>query len=68
MKIEAYIICWNEARILPWVLDYWHAAGIDKLIVYDNISDDDTLRILNEYPMCIEVRHYDSGDRANDWI
>ena len=68
MKIEAYIICWNEARILPWVLDYWHAAGIDKLIVYDNRSDDDTLRLLSEYPMCIEVRQYDSGDRANDWI
>ena len=68
MKVEAYIICWNEARILPWVLQYWHAAGIDKLIVYDNGSDDDTLAILEDYPLCTEVRHYDSGGEANDRV
>lgn len=68
MKIEAYIICWNEAKILPWVLQYWHAAGIDKLIVYDNGSTDDTLAILEDFPLCTEVRHYDSGGEANDWI
>lgn len=68
MKIEAYIICWNEAKILPWVLQYWHYAGIDKLIVYDNGSDDDTLAILNDFPLTVEVRHYDSGGEANDWI
>ena len=68
MKIEAYIICWNEARILPWVLQYWLAAGIDKLIVYDNGSDDRTLDILREFPLTIEVHPYDSGGEANDWI
>lgn len=68
MRIEAYIICWNEARILPWVLQYWKAAGIDRLVVYDNGSDDDTLAILEDWPIDIEVRHYDSGGEANDWI
>jgi len=68
MKIEAYIICWNEARILPWVLQYWHAAGIDKLIVYDNGSDDDTLSILDNYPLAVEVHHFDTGGLFNDYL
>ena len=66
MKIEAYIICWNEARILPWVLQYWHAAGIDKLIVYDNGSTDDTLAILDDFPLTTEVRHFDTGGLFDD--
>lgn len=66
MKIEAYIICWNEARILPWVLQYWHNAGIDKLIVYDNYSDDGTLSILEGSLLPVEVRHFDTGGLFDD--
>lgn len=72
MKIEAYIICWNEARILPWVLAYWDHAGIDKLVVYDNHSDDETIDILHDaerfYHYQIEIRPYDSGGHADDRI
>jgi len=67
MRIEAYIICWNEAKILPWVLDYWLSAGIDKLIIYDNMSDDDTMSIINNYPMIIEVRHFATGGLFDDY-
>lgn len=69
MRFEAYIICWNEAAILPFVLDYWDAAGVDKLIVYDNHSTDDTLEILSQCrDFEIEVRDYDSGGHADDNI
>ena len=66
MKIEAYIICWNESAILPFILDYWAVAGVDRLIVFDNHSDEKTLDILKGYSW-IEVRDYDSGGHADDF-
>ena len=72
MRLEAYIICWNEAAVLPFVLDYWAAAGIDKLIVYDNHSSDKTVAILlnedNDYPFEVEIRDYESGGHADDFL
>lgn len=67
MRFEAYIICWNESRILPFIIEYWKKAGVDRLIVYDNHSDFYTLSLLKAHPW-IEVRDYDSGGCANDFI
>ena len=67
MKFEAYIICWNESAILPFILDYWQRAEVDKLVVYDNHSDDRTLNILKSHSW-IEIRDYESGGHANDFI
>ena len=71
MRLEAYIICWNEAAILPFVLDYWRVAGIDKLIVYDNHSTDETTVLLSyvdgvDYE--VEIRDYESGGHADDFL
>ena len=69
MRFEAYIICWNEAAILPFVLDYWSYAGVDKLIVYDNHSTDETRTLLeDEWELDVEIRDYDSGGHADDNI
>lgn len=71
MKIEAYIICWNESAIMPFVIDYWKAAGIDKLIVYDNHSSDETISMLREadgMEFDVEIRDYESGGHADDFL
>ena len=71
MKIEAYIICWNESAIMPFVLDYWAAAGIDKLIVYDNHSSDETISMLRDadgMEFDVEIRDYESGGHADDFL
>lgn len=71
MKFEAYIICWNEAKILPFVLAYWAFAGIDKLIVYDNHSSDETTALLsdaNGVDFEVEIRDYESGGHADDFL
>ena len=69
MKFEAHIICWNEAAVLPHILRYWRAAGIDKLVVHDNHSTDKTLTILSQdWGFEIEVQDYESGGHADDYI
>lgn len=69
MKFEAYIICWNEAAVLPHILNYWRLTSVDKLVVYDNHSTDDTLKILSmDWGFEIEVRDYESGGHADDYI
>jgi hypothetical protein len=65
MKFEAYIICWNESAILPFILDYWAVAGVDRLIVFDNHSDEKTLELLRSYSF-VEVRDFDSRGEFND--
>ena len=48
MKITLYTISHNEQLILPHLLNYYSTI-VDKIIVYDNESTDDTLKILSEY-------------------
>ena len=65
MRLEAYIICWNESAILPYILRYWKLAGVDRLVVYDNHSDESTLALFHEYPF-VEIRDFDSCGEFND--
>ena len=48
MKIHAHIIAWNEERILPFTLDYY-SSFCDKIIIYDNMSDDGSDKIYKKY-------------------
>lgn len=46
-------------------MPYWERVGIDKLIVYDNMSTDNTVELLKEYPF-VEIRSFDSDGKFND--
>lgn len=67
MKFEAHIICWNESRILPYVLEYWRLAGVDRLYVHDNRSTDASRQILSQYPF-VTVLAYDSAGQLDDYV
>lgn len=45
MKIVAYICAFNEADILPWVLDHLISQGVEPYVI-DNWSTDETQKIL----------------------
>lgn len=65
-KIILYTLCWNEIDILPFVIDYWEAMGLDKVVVYDNESDDGSREFLEQYDW-IEVRNRPTnGEKDND--
>jgi glycosyltransferase involved in cell wall biosynthesis len=44
MKVEAYIIAWNEADIIAFTINHYKQF-CDKIILFDNFSDDGTPEI-----------------------
>ena len=65
-KIHAYVVCWNEMDNIPFVVDYWKRFA-ERVIVYDNGSDDGSVEYLTQYPW-IEVRQFKTNgfdDTAN---
>ncbi|MBW8332385.1 MAG: glycosyltransferase family 2 protein [Prolixibacteraceae bacterium] len=64
--IHYYSVCWNEEKILPFVLDYY-SKFCDKMVVMDNESDDNSPAIINSYPN-VELRSYSSNGEFRDDI
>lgn len=64
--VHLYAVCWNEARILPFILDYY-TQFVEHFYIFDNYSDDDTDRILNTRPN-VTVRKFDTGGQFNDLV
>ena len=65
MKIAGVTLCFNESNMVKYVMPYWERIGIDKLIVYDNMSTDNTVELLSKYPF-VEVRTFDTGGKFDD--
>ena len=58
LKLWVYTFCYNEEKILPYIIEYWKQYAT-KVIVYDNGSTDNSLKILSQYSW-IEVREFDT--------
>jgi hypothetical protein len=56
MKVHLYTIAWNDIRILPFYLDYY-GAWVDRIIVYDDGSDDGSLELFRAHPK-VELRAF----------
>jgi len=66
MKIWAYAICWNEAKMLPYYLRHY-SQFCEKIIIYDNGSNDGSQKIIQDHPKT-ELRTYDTGGKIKDEI
>jgi hypothetical protein len=64
--IHYYSICWNEEKILPFVLDYYSSI-CEKMVIMDNESDDDSTAIIRSYKNT-EVRTYSTNGEIRDDI
>ena len=64
MIIHAYILCWNEERMIRHTLNHY-SSFCDKIILMDNESTDGTLAIAAEFPM-VEVQPYASRNELSD--
>lgn len=65
MKIAGVTLCFNESQMVKYVMPYWERIGIDKLIVYDNMSSDNSVELLSKYDF-VEVRQFDTNGGFND--
>ena len=54
-----YTLCYNEIRILPFVINYWETYA-DRVVVYDNGSNDGSVEYLLTFDW-IEVRKFKSN-------
>jgi hypothetical protein len=63
--IHYYAVCWNEERLLPFVLDYY-SKYVDEILIYDNCSDDHSVEIINNYPSTKIVEFKTDG--FNDFV
>jgi hypothetical protein len=61
MKIHAYIIAWNEERILPFTLDHY-SQFCEKIYVYDNMSTDGSDEIYKKYDKVV-VKKWQTPDK-----
>jgi glycosyltransferase involved in cell wall biosynthesis len=66
MKIEVYVICYNEELLLPYFLRHYREF-CDRIIVFDNYSTDRSQEICRQDPR-VEVIKYDSSDQVRDDI
>lgn len=64
--IHLYALCWNEEKILPFVLDYY-SQFVDKIFIYDNYSTDSSNAILNQNER-VKVIKFKSDHSFNDLI
>lgn len=60
MKLYGYTCSYNCAYLIPYVMPYVERLGYDKFVVYDNMSNDNTVELLSKYPF-VEVRKYDTN-------
>lgn len=67
ISIDVYCLCWDEAKIIPFVIQYWKRFA-RHVYVYDNGSDDGSLELLAQYPDWITVRHYETNGTINDLV
>ena len=62
-RIHVYSICYNEQHFVKNFLAGY--AGAERIVVYDNMSTDNTVELLNEDPR-VEVRFFDSDNKIRD--
>lgn len=64
--VHYYAVCWNEEKILPFMLDYY-SQFVDNFFIYDNHSTDNSIRILSEQKK-VEVIKFQTDNTFNDII
>jgi len=63
MLIEAYILCWNEEKILPFTLEHY-SSFCDRILLLDNHSTDRSLEIAEQFPK-VQVIQWNAREGEN---
>ena len=64
MKVNAYILCYNEEKMIRFTLDYY-SKYCDQIFLLDNESTDKSVEIAKTYEK-VEVIPWSSGGKYNE--
>lgn len=64
-KVHIHVLCWNEEKIIPYFLKYYENY-VDKIIVYDNKSTDNSVKLLKKHPKTFIVSYDTNGEIRDD--
>lgn len=64
-RVVLYTLAYNESDIVEYAVDYWKRLGVEKAIVFDNESTDDTVDKLSKYDW-IEIRSFHTDGMTDD--
>jgi len=68
VKVDVYVLCYNEEMLVPFMLDYW-AKFATNVYVLDNNSTDNSVQMLSqENRFNVEIISYESNNELNDSI
>lgn len=68
VKVDVYVLCYNEEMLIPFMLDYWNEFATN-VYVLDNFSTDSSVELLKaETRYNIEIYKHDSENTFNDFI
>jgi len=65
MNITIYTITYNEEKMLPFFLDHYSKFA-SKIVIYDNESTDNTVKIAKEHPLVKDIYSVKTGDSLDD--
>jgi hypothetical protein len=66
LNITLYTICYNEEIIIPFFIEHYKKF-VNKIVVYDNYSTDNSRKILSSYTdINIIIKDYDSQNQIRD--
>ena len=66
MTINLYTFLYNEEHILPYFLKHY-SQFVDKIVVYNNQSTDNSVQILNDWKECkIEIREFNTDNHYDE--
>ena len=65
MNITIYTITYNEEKMLPFFLDHYSKFA-SKIVIYDNESTDNTVKIAKEHPLVKNIYSVKTGNSLDD--
>lgn len=63
--IHVYAVCWNEEILLPYFLRHYSKIA-EKIFIYDNMSDDNSITIIKSFPNTKVIRFDTRGEYRED--
>jgi len=67
MNITIYTMSYNEEKMLPFFLDHYSKFAT-RVVIYDNESTDNTVKIAKEHPLVKEIYSVKTGDSFDESI